>query len=158
MSKTIFLFVSFLISTVTPIFCQNIVDEEPEQIVPSVVTTAFELKFPLKKPVWFSSYEGRYSQQLVHEGRFVFDNRNSSAIYGNEGNLIAFAATVERSEIPAEALNYMKEKYPYSTILDTIMVTRGINDVTFELGISISGEYIIKVFSDKGKFIKSTKA
>jgi hypothetical protein len=65
---------------------------------------------------------------------------------------------VERSEIPAEALNYMKEKYPYSTILDTIMVTRGINDVTFELGISISGEYIIKVFSDKGKFIKSTKA
>jgi hypothetical protein len=158
MSKTIFLFVSFLISAVTSVFCQNIVDQEPEQIVPTVVTAAFHLKFPIKKPVWFSSYEGRYSQQLVHEGRFIFDNRNSSAIYGNEGNLIAFAATVERSEIPAEALNYMKEKYPYSTILDTIMVTRGINDVTFELGISISGEYIIKVFSEKGKFIKSTKA
>lgn len=158
MSKAILLFISLLFLTSTTVISQNEATDEQPLAIPLSVTTAFNLKFPAQEPNWVSSYEGRYNQKLVHEARFIFDNRNSSAIYDNLGNLIAFAAVVERSEIPVEALNYMKEKYPNYYILDTIIVTRGNSDITYELGIVVNGQYIIKVFSNKGKFIKSTRA
>ncbi|MEC5165868.1 hypothetical protein RCH18_001601 [Flavobacterium sp. PL11] len=158
MSKAILLFFSLFFFTSTTVVSQKLATEEPQLAIPLSVTTDFNLKFPSQEPNWVSSYEGRYNQKLVHEARFIFDNRNSSAIYDNVGDLIAFAAVVERSEIPVEALNYMKEKYPNYSILDTIIVTRGKSDISYELGILVNGQYIIKVFSNKGKFIKSTRA
>ena len=158
MKKIILVFSAIFLFSTSSLFAQISVGDKPEENVPVVVKTAFDTKFPNYKPVWFTSYEGRYNQKLTFEGRFIFDNRNSSAIYDQDGNLIAFAAAVEKKEIPTEALKYMNENFPYSTILDSILVTRGKNKVTYELGIITDGQYIIKVFSEKGDFIKSTRA
>ena len=88
----------------------------------------------------------------------MFDKRYSTAIYDGEGNMIAFAAKLENSEIPEKVVKYMNENFPSFPILDAILVTSVKNEVTYELGIVIDGEYIVKVFSNDGDFIKSTRA
>jgi len=158
MFKTISIFVFVFLVNYGTSYSQSTVSQKPEKNVPIAVSKAFNEKFPVKDPIWFSSYQGRYDQKLVYEGRFMFDNRYSSAIYDSEGILLAFAAKVEYKEIPAAAVKYMNENFPNFRILDSILVTSKTNDVTYELGIMVDGEYIIKVFSDKGDFIKSTRA
>ncbi len=158
MLKTISVFFLFLLFSYADAFSQNIVGQKPERNVPVIVSTAFNEKFPSSDPIWFSNYQGRYNQKLVYEGRFIFDNRYSSAIYDRDGILLAFATKIENKEIPKQALKYMSENFPTFPILDSILVTSKNNDVTYELGIMIDDEYIIKVFSDKGEFIKSTRA
>jgi len=137
---------------------QNIVGQKPERNVPIAVAAAFGEKFPSYEPVWFSNYQGRYNQKLVYEGRFIFDNRYSLAIYDGQGDLIAFAATIEHNEIPAKALKYMKENFPAFPISEALLVTSRKNDITYELGIWVDGEFIVKVFSESGDFIRSTRA
>ena len=137
---------------------QNIVNPRPEKNVPLAVSQAFNQKFPSHDPVWFSQYNGRYDQRLVFEGRFIFDKRYSSAIYDNEGNMLAFAAAVEKSELPKKAMDYMDQKYPSFPIIDALLLTRGKDKVTYEIGIFIDKQYVIQVFNEAGDFIKSTKA
>jgi len=137
---------------------QNIVGQKPEKNVPIIVSAAFNEQFPSKEPVWFSNYQGRYNQKLVYEGRFIFDKRYSTAIYDFEGNMLAFAAKVESNEIPEKAIEYMNDQFPAFPILDAILVTKKNNEVTYELGIMIDKEYIIKVFTEKGEFLRSTRS
>ncbi|RZJ33813.1 MAG: hypothetical protein EOO51_12290 [Flavobacterium sp.] len=142
----------------TAVSAQNYHGQKPEKNIPTVVSAAFDKRFPHGDPIWFSDYENRYNQKLVYEGRFLFDNRYSTAVYDKEGNLLAFAAQVERNEIPQKALKYMTENFPTFPIVDSILVTTHDDEVTYELGIVVDGEYIVKVFSKEGDFIKSTRA
>ncbi len=141
-----------------PAFSQRTVGQKPERNVPIVVSAAFNEQFPSKEPIWFGNYQGRYNEKLVYEGRFIFDNRYSAAMYDVDGNMLAFAAKVENNEIPAKALEYMNNQFPSFPILDAILVTTKKNEITYELGIMVENEYIIKVFSEKGEFIKSTRS
>ena len=125
--------------------------------IPEIVLEMFSQKFPSQDPVWFSQYQGRYNQKLVFMGKFIFDNRYSSAVYDKEGNLIAFAATIEKNELPDKVIKYMTEKFPSFPIAEALLVTRNLNDVTFEIGIYINNQFVIEVFSENGDFIKSTK-
>ena len=150
-------FIVFLFLQATIVSAQEIGKLKPERNVPAIVMEKFKNKFPAGDPVWFSQYQGRYDQKLVFEGRFIFDNRYSSVIYGKEGNMIAFAATIEKREIPAEAAKYMADNFPTYPIADALLVTRGSDDITYELGIYIDNQYVIKVFNKDGKFIKSTR-
>ena len=137
---------------------QNTVSPKPEKNVPAVVVSSFSQKFPTHEPVWFSQYNGVYSEKLVFEGRFIFDKRYSSAIYNTDGAMIAFTASVEKSEIPPNAIKYMDEKYPSFPLNNAQMVTRGENQVTYEIGIFIDNQFVIAVFSETGDFIKLSKA
>jgi len=129
-----------------------------ERNIPEIVLEMFSQKFPSQDPVWFSQYQGRYDQKLVFEGKFIFDNRYSSAVYDKEGNLLAFATTIDKNEIPEKVIKYMTEKFPSFPIVEALLVTRNLSDVTFEIGIYIDNQFVIEVFSENGDFIKSTKA
>ena len=137
------------------VFAQDIVPPKPEGNVPIIVAQTFEARFPKKNPVWFSQYQGRYDNKLVYEARFIFDKRYSAAIYNREGDLIAFTATIENSEIPEKALIYMKENYPYQSITEAGIVDRG-KTSTVELGIYINNRFTVVVFDKEGNFIKTT--
>lgn len=137
---------------------QVLIGQKPEKNVPIAVSAVFNDQFPASDPVWFSRYQGRFGQQLVYEARFIFGNRYSSAFYTKEGGFVAFASTVDYDEIPVEIREYMMQNFPGFSILDSIFVTRSKGDKTYELGIMVDNEYIIKVFSEKGQFIKSTRA
>lgn len=146
-----------LLFNYTSIIAQDIVGQKPERNVPIAVSSAFKDKFPSMDPIWFSNYQGRYNQKMVYEGRFIFDNRYSTAVYDPTGKFIAFAAKVETNEVPQKVMEYMKENFPSFPIKESILVTYG-DEVTYELGIFIDGQYVIKVFSKTGEFIKSTRA
>ena len=137
-------------------FAQELVPPKPEKNIPVLIATSFQKKFPQKEPVWFTQYQGRYNDKLVYEARFIFDNRYSTAVYDRDGNLIAFAATIEASEIPQKAIDYMKKNYTDRAVTEAMMVTRGENDVTFELGIYINNRFTVVVFDKEGNFIKTT--
>ncbi len=130
---------------------------KPEKLVPQTVEAAFNLKFGKKDVVWFSRFEGLYDNKQVYEGRFMLDKRYSTAVYTPDGDLTAFVATVEYNEIPEKARNYMENKFPGRRIIDAALVTRGGNDVTYEISIYIDEEYIVKVFTNEGDFVKSTR-
>jgi len=136
---------------------QNSNKSKLERNIPEIVLEMFSQKFPSQDPVWFSQYQGRYNQKLVFIGKFIFDNRYSLAVYDINGNLIAYAATIEKNEIPEKVIKYMTEKLPSFPIVEALLVTRNKNDVTYEIGIYIDNQFVIEVFSENGDFIKSTK-
>ncbi|WP_291099612.1 MULTISPECIES: hypothetical protein [unclassified Flavobacterium] len=145
------------LSQVPVLNAQNINRSKLEKNVPVIVLEMFNQKFPSYDAVWFSQYHGRYNEKLVFEGKFVFEKRYSSAVYDNDGNLIAFAATIDKNELPDNVIKYMTEKYPSFPIVDALLVSRSKNNDTYEVGIYIDNQYVIEVFSKIGDFIKSTK-
>ena len=132
--------------------------KKPATNVPVIVVEQFSKKFPLKDPVWFSRYQGDNNQKLVFEGKFILDNRYSATIYNQDGVLLAFTSVVEINELPQKTRDYMKDNFPNYPMVEALLVTSNKNEVTFEIGIFIDKEYIIKVFSNEGDYIKSTKA
>ncbi|UQD56528.1 hypothetical protein [Flavobacterium sp. K5-23] len=137
---------------------QNLNESKLERNVPLIVLEIFDQKFPSQDPVWFSRYQGRFNEKLVFEGKFIFDNRYSIVVYDINGNLLAFAATIDNKEIPDNAIKYMTENYPSFPIVEALLVTRGKEEVTYEIGIYIDNQFVIQVFTKTGDFIKSTKA
>jgi hypothetical protein len=152
------LHIIFLLLLTSSAKSQSLIGERPEKNVPVVVSAVFNDQFPSNDPVWFSRYQGRFSQQLVYEARFIFSNKYSSAFYTKEGSFIAFASSIDYAEIPVEIRKYMMQNFPGFSILNSILVTKSDGDKTYEIGIMVDDEYIIKVFSEKGDFIKSTRA
>ena len=137
---------------------QSVNGSKLEKNVPAYIVEKFNQKFPSQDPVWFFRFQGRYDDKLVYEAKFMLDNRYSMAVYDINATLLAFAATIDKSELPTQATAYMAEHYPNFPIIETLLVTRGDNDITYEVGIYIDNQYVIQVFSKTGDFIKSTKA
>lgn len=138
------------------VFAQDIVAPKPERNVPILIAESFKAKFPQKEPVWFSQYQGRYNDKLVYEARFIFDNRYSTAVYNRDGNLIAFAATIEANEIPQKAIDYMKKNYTDRGVTEAMTVSRDGMEATIELGIYINNRFTVVVFDKDGNYIKTT--
>jgi hypothetical protein len=126
--------------------------------IPVIVGEIFNATYPGKDPVWFSSYQGDNNQVLVYIAKFIFDKRYCQAIYERDGKQLAFAATVDNKELPLAALNYMNKHYPAFPIVEALLVTDSLKEVTYEIGIYIDYVYVIQVFSKEGDFIKNTKA
>ncbi|MBX9889205.1 MAG: hypothetical protein K2Y30_14855 [Flavobacteriaceae bacterium] len=137
---------------------QNDGSSKVDSNIPLVVSESFNLMYSEKDPVWFSRYQGAGNQKLVYIAKFIFDKRYCQAIYGINGNQIAFAATVEYNELPEAARKYMGQNYPTFSIAEALLVTDSDKEVTYELGIYIDGVYVIQVFSSDGTFLKNTKA
>lgn len=156
MKKLITLSLVLFAFSMSNLFAQDLTPSKPEKNVPIMVAQAFETQYPQKDPVWFSQYQGRYNEQLVYEARFIFDNRYSSAVYNRDARLIAFAATIEASEIPVKAVEYMKNNYTDRGVTDAMLVTRGAKETSIELGIYINNRFTIVVFDKEGNFIKTT--
>lgn len=137
---------------------QNSGSSKVDSNIPAIVAEIFNATYPAKDPVWFSRYQGDDNQELVYIAKFIFDNRYCQAIYGINGNQIAFAATVDNKELPAAARDYMKKQYPTFPIVEALIVTDSQKEVSYEIGIYIDTIYVIQVFSKEGAFIKNTKA
>ena len=117
----------------------------------------FTQNFPSIEPVWDINYQGTYNQQLVYKGKFIYNNRSSLVVYDKDGNLLVFAATVEKSEIPDKINKYMTKNFPAFSIVEVLLVTRGTDENTYEIAIYVNDQYVVKVFTKSGDFIKTTK-
>ncbi len=147
----VFLFASSFLNA------QIIKGQKPLENVPPVVNATFINQFAGKDVTWFTRFQGRYNDEQVYEGRFLFDNRYSSAVYTKNGSLVAFVTAIEYTEIPKNARDYLDVNFPGRAIIDSVLVTRGGDDVTYEIGIYLDNQFVVKVFSKNGEFIKGVK-
>lgn len=137
---------------------QNRQESNQETGVPITILEKFSLNFPLIEPIWSIHYQGLYNEQLVYKGKFMHDNRSSLVVYDKDGNLLVYAVTIEKLEIPDKINAYMTEHFPTFPIVEALLVTRGKKEISYEIGIYVNDQYVIKVFTESGDFIKTTKA
>lgn len=153
--KTILCIIILMHTTITN--AQSTQELKQEISVPIIVLEKFTQNFPSIEPVWDINYQGTYNQQLVYKGKFIYNNRSSLVVYDKDGNLLVFAATVEKSEIPDKINKYMAKNFPAFSIVEALLVTRGTDENTYEIAIYVNDQYVVKVFTNSGDFIKTTK-
>lgn len=153
--KTILCIIILMHTTITN--AQSTQELKQEISVPIIVLEKFTQNFPSIEPVWDINYQGTYNQQLVYKGKFIYNNRSSLVVYDKDGNLLVFAATVEKSEIPDKINKYMTKNFPAFSIVEVLLVTRGTDENTYEIAIYVNDQYVVKVFTKSGDFIKTTK-
>lgn len=71
--------------------------------------------------------------------------------------MVAFVTAIEYTEIPKNARDYLDVNFPGRAIIDSVLVTRGGDDVTYEIGIYLDNQFVVKVFSKNGEFIKGVR-
>ncbi len=115
--------------------------------VPEEVKMAFQADFPKVKAHW-GMEDGGY------EAEFKMDGRDASAVYDRNGHKTAFEVAVKRSEVPEEALDYMRKMYANDKITETARITDDQNVVNYEVEIGKDDKNYDVLFDEKGKFLK----
>ena len=115
--------------------------------VPSTVTEMFKKEFPDKKAKW-GMEKGDY------EAEFKINGADASAVYDKKAHRKALEIGIKTSELPANALDYLKKNYPANKITEAAKITDDKNVVTYEAEIKKDGKSYDILLDAKGKFIK----
>lgn len=115
--------------------------------VPTTVTEIFKKEFPDKKAKW-GMEDGDY------EAEFKINGADASAVYDKKGHRKALEVGIKTSELPANALEYLKKNYPTNKITEAAKITDDKNVVTYEAEIGKDGKSYDVLLDVNGKFIK----
>ena len=115
--------------------------------VPAVVKEAFAKEFPAKKAKW-GAEDGGY------EAEFKINGSDASAVYDKKGHRKALEITIKNSELPSNALEYLKKNYPTNKITEVAKITDDKDVVTYEAEIGKDGKSYDVLLDANGKFIK----
>ena len=115
--------------------------------VPAVVKEAFAKEFPAKKAKW-GAEDGGY------EAEFKINGSDASAVYDKKGHRKALEITIKNSELPSNALEYLKKNYPTNKITEVAKITDDKDVVTYEVEIGKNGKSYDVLLDANGKFIK----
>ena len=116
-------------------------------VVPANVKSAFEKDYPKTKAQWGA-------ENADFEAEFSFNGKDASAVYDKNGHRKAFEIDIEMNQIPANALQYLKENYPKNKIVESAKITDDKNIVTFEAEIKKDKKSFDVLFDANGKFLK----
>lgn len=128
----------------------------PVEHLPKIVEETFIKKFGDKKPQWHVRYRGEDENRQRYEGKFVMDNRTTSAVFSKDGVLEAMVFEVTLNEVPKEARDYMEKNYKQKITETTMIVDNKEPRRTFEIGFYLDNVFKLCVFDDKGNFLKLT--
>ena len=115
--------------------------------VPATVAEMFKKEFPDKKAKW-GMEDGDY------EAEFKINGSDASAIYDKKGHRKALEVAIKTSELPANALEYLKKNYPANKITEAAKITDDKNVVSYEAEIGKDGKSYDVLLDANGKFIK----
>ena len=114
---------------------------------PTIVTEMFKKEFPDKKAKW-GMEDGDY------EAEFKINGSDASAVYDKKGHRKALEVGIKTSELPSNALEYLKKNYPNNKITEAAKITDDKNVVTYEAEIGKDGKSYDVLLDANGKFIK----
>ncbi len=114
---------------------------------PKVVTDAFKTKFPKATDVEWGM-EGK----TEYEAEFKLDGKDVSANFKVDGSWTETEASVEKADLPAGVMEYMKKNVPDADIKETAKIDSPTGSV-YE--VEVKG--LAYLFDMSGKFIKSSK-
>ena len=142
--KKVFLVLSIVFSVT--LFAQTEAKEKKVS-VPSAVSESFKKDFPDKKAKW-GMEDGGY------EAEFKINSNDASAVYDKMGHRKALEIAIKTTELPVDALQYVKKNYPTSKITEVAKITDDKNAITYEAEIGKNGKTYDVLFDASGKFIK----
>ncbi len=125
--------------------------EHQKVTVPETVLKTFQKDFPQAKDVEWGKEEDEF------EAEFKINGVETSANYDQSGNRTELEVDIKNSELPASAMNYIKEKYSGYQIKESARVTDNKNVMTFEVQVKSGKEKKELVFDKDGKFLKENK-
>ncbi|WP_395051651.1 PepSY domain-containing protein [Flavobacterium sp.] len=141
-------FLAMAIAFSATLFAQTEAKEKEKKVtVPSAVSGAFAKEFPGKKAGW-GMEDGGY------EAEFKINGSDASAVYDKAGHRKALEVTIKTAELPANALQYVKNNHPATKITEAAKITDDKNVVTYEAEIGKDGKTYDVLFDASGKFIK----
>jgi hypothetical protein len=143
-SKKIFLMMAIVFSV--SLLAQT-EEKEKKVSVPSVVSSNFAKEFPGKKAKW-GMEDGGY------EAEFKINGSEASVVYDKTGHRKELELEIKTTELPANALEYVKKNYPAIKISEAAKITDNKNVVTYEAEIKKDGKKNDLIFDASGKFIK----
>ena len=115
--------------------------------VPKNVKEAFAKDFPAGKAKWGI-------ENSDFEAKFKINRNDASAVYDKKGHRKAVEIAVKTSELPSNALDYLKKNYSSNKITEAAKITDDKNVVTYEAEIGKDGKSYDVLFDSNGKFIK----
>ena len=121
-----------------------------KETVPTKVKEAFAKEFPGQKAKW-EKEDGGY------EAEFKINESDASAVYDKKGHRKALEIAIKTSELPSNALEYLKKNYPTNKITEAAKITDNKNVVTYEAEIGKNGKSYDVLLDANGKFIKIEK-
>ncbi len=117
-------------------------------IIPNEVTETFEKDFQnVDRVIW-------RKKDNIYEGEFILDGVESWASYNGDGKRMEIRITITNSELPDEVTNFITKYFNIKTIDNSVMIINEINEIKFEVRISINNEDKILFFDGRGNFIK----
>jgi hypothetical protein len=146
--KKIFLGITMMLSIAQFVQAQ---EKTKKLTIPTNVKEAFSKDYPQSKVSW-EMEDGDYEAHLKINGS------DASAVYDKKGHRKAVELSIKMTEIPTEALDYIKKNYPTNKIIETAKTTDDKNTVTYEVAIGRKGKTYDVLFDANGKFTKMIEA
>jgi len=140
--KTTFLAITIALSAVVTAQTKSKKSE-----IPALVKEAFAKEFPKQKAKWSTEDSG-------YEAEFKINNIETSAVYDKKGHRKELESEIKTSELPANALAYLKKNYPTGKISEAAKITDDKNEISYESEIKKDGKKFDVLFDSNGKFIK----
>ncbi len=114
--------------------------------IPDPVKSSFAKSFPGSTAEW-------KKDSLNFEAEFKKDGKSMAALFSADGQLVETESTLNESEFPEAALNYIQTNYKGKPIKELEKVSRADGSISFEAEVDDKE----LVFDQSGKLIKEEK-
>jgi hypothetical protein len=120
--------------------------------VPIEVEKAFQTQYPNTVASWSQAYRGLDNDELIYEAKFKINKKANLAVYDKSGNLKVLQESITIMELPKNAIDYLKRRYPYGTTKDATKVTSENKRVSYRVVVTKEEKFYDIVFDYKGEF------
>ena len=138
---------SIIVITLIMVSLVSFAQKTKEQNVPQVVKNALLQKFPKAKEVKWDK-EGKN-----FEASFDLNTVDNSVVFTPDGKIIETEVQIEVSQLPENALHYLKEHYKNQKVTEAAKITTEKGTLLYEA--EIKGKDLF--FDKDGNFIKKDK-
>ncbi|MFT3674299.1 MAG: PepSY-like domain-containing protein [Chitinophagaceae bacterium] len=114
---------------------------------PVSVKTAFEKKFSGASKVKWEKEDNDY------EVNFVFQKKEMSAVFDNQGTWKETEEEIKVTELPVAAMTYIKSQYKGAKIKEAAKITKAGGGINYEAEINKKDV----LFDEQGRFIREEK-
>lgn len=144
-----------ILTFISSFFVQAQTAENSNKVEPNLqVIKAFEKDFPKIEPVWRTVYDGDDKDQLSYEADFTLKNTDMTAVYNELGVFKVLEVQIKVGEIPVKISRYMAKNYPKNNIKKAAKLITNSGETTYELGITINGQWVDAIFNKEGDFLE----
>ncbi len=118
--------------------------DDKKAAAPAAAKAAFAKAFPGSSNVKWVKEDADYEAEFKQNGKPM------SANFDAKGTLLETEETIKESELPASALQYVKDKYKGAKIKEAAKITKANGEVNYEAEVNKKDV----MFDASGKFIK----